>query len=285
MSKWSCFLKNESKCRMCRREDRINRFKKEVKKENYKFVDFVTEERAVLQCEKFHDKYEVDMSKFFDGGRCPQCAIQKRADNKRHTIDFIKNHIEFESGTGYKLLNSDYQSNLSKLKIECDKGHIYTTNFINFYNNKSRCPYCAGVVKYTYEYVKWYIESFGHELISKKYENNRSGIMVRCERGHESETTFGSFLKGHRCRLCSYEDVRGEYHHNWKGGVTTLNKFLRELLHDWKEDSLKATNYTCDITGKNGYLEVHHKYPFHSMVSEVLIDLNITNKESVGDYS
>ena len=77
-------------------------------------------------------------------------------------------------------------------------------------------------IKYTYDFVKKYIESFdGYRLISleKEYKNSSSKIKIMCPESHEYEVTFQCFLKGTRCRKCfdkrikdftsnDYEDIK-----------------------------------------------------------------------------
>ena len=67
---------------------------------------------------------------------------------------------------------------------------------------------------YTHQEVKEYIESFGYELISKEYKNNRQKLTVKCPEGHITEVTFDHFKRGSRCRECmpnkrkSIEEIR-----------------------------------------------------------------------------
>lgn len=56
----------------------------------------------------------------------------------------------------------------------------------------------------TYEYVKEYIESFGHKLLSKEYKNCETKLRVKCPKEHEYEVTFHNFKNGSsRCPKCA----------------------------------------------------------------------------------
>lgn len=68
--------------------------------------------------------------------------------------------------------------------------------------------------KHTYEFVKGYIESRGYKLISKKYHDANSKIIVKCPNcNHEPyEVTFSSFKNnGARCRKCRSDKARERY--------------------------------------------------------------------------
>ena len=59
--------------------------------------------------------------------------------------------------------------------------------------------------KYTYEDVKKHIESdsFCRRLISKTYINNKTKLDIECVCGNFYKKTYGRFIKGQRCPMCS----------------------------------------------------------------------------------
>lgn len=118
----------------------------------------------------------------------------------KHSYEYVKNYIE---NFGYILLSEEYIDANKKIKIMCNKGHIYEATFSQFKYQNQRCPYCSGNAKFTYEYVKDYIESFGYTLLSKEYVNSKTHLLVRCECGHEYLVTFSNFKKGRRCNECN----------------------------------------------------------------------------------
>lgn len=118
----------------------------------------------------------------------------------KHSYEYVKNYIE---NFGYILLNEEYIDTNKKIKIMCNKGHIYEATFSQFKHQNQRCPYCSGNAKFTYEYVKDYIESFGYTLLSKQYINSKTHLLVRCECGHEYFVTFSNFKKGRKCNECN----------------------------------------------------------------------------------
>lgn len=60
--------------------------------------------------------------------------------------------------------------------------------------------------KFTYEYVKEYVESFGYKLLSQAYINSTEPLTYMCDKGHVYQTRFSSFKGGQRCGVC--DDLR-----------------------------------------------------------------------------
>ena len=59
-------------------------------------------------------------------------------------------------------------------------------------------------------------------------------------------------------------DRRGEFHWNWKGGITPKNHAIRQSTEykDWRKAVYKRDEYECVECGKTGNLEAHHIKPF-----------------------
>lgn len=151
--------------------------------------------KLLLQCPNGH-KWKIKYNDFQQGHRCPYCN-----GNARCTYEEIKEYIEqFD----YKLLSTKYKNNKSNLLVRCDKGHEFEVVFNNFKDRGSRCPYCYGNAKFTYEEVKSYIENFKYELLSKEYMNSKDKLLLRCPNGHEWEIGFSYFKNQNvRCPICN----------------------------------------------------------------------------------
>lgn len=113
----------------------------------------------------------------------------------------IKAHVE---SNNYKLISKEYNK-YEKIKVECDKGHIYDVAWYKFYIGQ-RCKECF--LKYKnklqYEDVKKYIESVGYNLISKEYKNNSEKLVIQCNKNHIYKASFNKFKTGNqRCPECA----------------------------------------------------------------------------------
>ncbi len=61
----------------------------------------------------------------------------------------------------------------------------------------------------------------------------------------------------------------GSQNGNYKGGITDVYLWVRNQLDDWKQESMIAANYQCDITGRN-FDEIHHLQPFKDIFEEAM---------------
>jgi len=72
------------------------------------------------------------------------------------------------------------------------------------------------------------------------------------------------------------EEVSGENHWNWKGGITGENKKQRDTAtyYHWRKQVFERDNYTCKICGvRGGVLHADHIKPF-SLFTELRYDIN-----------
>lgn len=141
--------------------------------------------------------YNVKYNNFQQGQRCPICK-GGIALNYNYVKNYINNVLKYE------LLSEFYFNAKTKLKIKCDKGHIYETTFDIIHNHNCRCPVCFGNKKYSYTEVKSYIENHNYKLLSNinEYKNVKSYILLECPKGHVYRTQFSVFQQNHRCPKC-----------------------------------------------------------------------------------
>lgn len=114
---------------------------------------------------------------------------------------------EFVENKGYRLLKIERKKDNKnrgyiEITVICPNGHEISVMYGNFKKAKNGCKYCSGNAKHTYEYVKEYIESFGYQLLSTEYKDNKGELETICPQGHSWKTIFNRFKNGARCCYC-----------------------------------------------------------------------------------
>ena len=56
-----------------------------------------------------------------------------------------------------------------------------------------------------------------------------------------------------------------------------LNDYLRRRSYTWRKNSINACNNKCVLTGSEKF-DVHHIYPVNQIISDILYELNLENK-------
>ena len=97
------------------------------------------------------------------------------------------------------------------------------------------------------------------DLTRRKMSESHLGLHLKFSDEHKKK--ISDALRGKPKSESARSKQRGELHHNWKGGITSLNRLIRELpeSYEWKNKVFIRDNYTCKICGtKGGQLEVDH---------------------------
>ena len=176
-----------------------------IEKNNYYYIDMIffkgKESRILIWCGNLnHEPYEVKFNNFYNNKRCPYCKAENTRKRCKHSYEYIKEYIESFSFT---FLSDSYNGNKNEIIIECPLGHIDKTTFSNFQRRKEKCTECSNRRKYEYEFVKNYIESFGHKLLSEDYINCSSSLDIKCDNGHIYHKDFNDFKNNEsRCPYC-----------------------------------------------------------------------------------
>lgn len=117
---------------------------------------------------------------------------------------------EFIESYGCKML-SEYRSANALLQISCKCGNIRNTSYTNFrYAKHKLCSDCAhkqgGLkTKFTYEYVKNFIEQQGCKLLTSEYKDANTPMTLQCKCGEIWNVDFHVFARSkHKaCKICS----------------------------------------------------------------------------------
>lgn len=203
------------------------------------YIDNKTKLKMICPC---GHEWECNFRNFKIGRRCKDCSCKIRAERQTHSYEYIKEYIE---SYGYKLLSTEYKNNREKLKIMCDKGHMFEMEYSSFQQGK-RCAKCKGVYRYNYQEVKEYYNEFGYELISQEYNGANKMLIAKCPKGHLIECTFNSFKNNNtRCDLCK-EKIKSKGEDIILEILTSLNiEFLKE--HNFKDCKGKRRTLPFDF--------------------------------------
>ena len=87
----------------------------------------------------------------------------------------------------------------------------------------------------------------------------------------------GHHIKGNKnstsTRLKKSEAQRGKKNNNWKGGIPSISKRIRisTQYKNWRSQVFIRDNFVCQkcFIKSPGYLEAHHKKPFHRLIQEI----------------
>jgi len=119
---------------------------------------------------------------------------------RKLNIEYIKNKFELD---GYDLISTDYVNSKKKLKCICSKGHCHYIRWGDWQQGV-RCPYCAGNVKYTINFIRSEFEKENYKLISTVYEDCMSKLNYICPNGHAHNITWNEWNNhGNRCPYCA----------------------------------------------------------------------------------
>ena len=116
------------------------------------------------------------------------------------------------------------------------------------------------------------------EKMLAPYSNTETGIIITAMMKyayHGEQPKFGpknAFLRERWEVFREYVDTqdkylshKGEYHWNWKGGITPENTRIRssaDYAH-WRRSVFERDNFTCQMCGRFGCkLNAHHIKPF-----------------------
>lgn len=94
--------------------------------------------KFLARCNNGHE-FETSYSYLAAGKGCPHCL-------HRITPEFLEEPF---ASAGYKLIDFTSYAINRKVRIECDRGHVYDQLVSNFINNGHRCPYCARIKSFS----------------------------------------------------------------------------------------------------------------------------------------
>lgn len=102
-------------------------------------------------------------------------------------------------------------------------------------------------------------------------EHHTFGAHIKMSKSQIGNTKKLGYHFPMETRIRMSEENRGENASRWKGGITPLNKMIRESFEyrEWVRKVFERDNYTCQkCKVRGGYLEVHHIKLFSLILKE-----------------
>lgn len=215
---------------------------------------------------------------------CKECSKKLQADMLRKKFDDV---IQIIHDGGCEYISGEYKNNRSKLLLRCSCGNTFSKDLAHFTNGQNRCPDCGkqkaikSKIKFTPDQARDYLESYGYTMIGE-YSGMNKKVKCICQNGHDCDIVLSYFPDhGSSCNICARNNLSGENHPNYKGGVSLLEDSIRQSLDGWKKDIRNVYNHKCPITGQYGInTTVHHLTSLNMIFNDVVKELgiNINNK-------
>lgn len=198
-------------------------------------------------------KHSITWSNWKLGKRCPDCSVAKRLS--------IEEITPFFESASEKLVSNTYINSREKLEIICKDGHTYFMCW-NDWQQKHRCPICAGLKKPSLVKIKEAFEKEDYTLLSTEYINSTTKLEYICPNGHKHGIIWKHWRYGHRCPECHKLSLYGDGNPAWKGGIS-----FEPYCAVWKDkeykgdirnrDENRCLNPYCDSKNPSD-LTIHH---------------------------
>lgn len=249
--------------------------------------------KLACKCLVCNHQWEITWNNLQRRHGCPKCATKRITDGQRLTIDKIREMIK-DVNENVEILSEIYENAHIKLKCKClkeDCNSIFYANWNNLSFGKG-CPNCAirdraDARRLSLEEVKnqIFLINPNISILSARYINSSSKLKCCClSCGNIWKATYSNLKKGRSCPICAKNKMKKEGHPMWKGGITPLHNYLRKNIGEWKQDSIKNSNFKCVITGKR-FDVIHHVYSFDKILKETLETLDLPLYEKINEYT
>lgn len=149
--------------------------------------------------------------------QCPACGRKNTTAKNRISRDELRQRL---AAKGCEYVSGEYTSRRSKLQIRCSCGHLreISMNSVLYQEFSGLCAECSvrrqhDTSRLNIEDVSVLLAVRGLTLLSERYENAKSPLLVRCRCGREFETTYDMVVSGVKkpcCGVCSRRISSGE---------------------------------------------------------------------------
>ena len=233
-----------------------------------------------LICKK-HGVFKMRLNSIVSGQGCQKCGREKVNNSRKLSLEYVRSQFERK---GYILLANEYINSTTKMPFICNKHRDKGVQYIiqNSIHNGQGCYYCgreriSNKLKTDFSLVVNEFTSNGYKLLSckKEYMDNKTkNLLYKCPNGHVNTTSYGNFKQGFRCPNCARENNSGELNHNWKGGITKLERALRPELNGWVQDRYaKEAHPPVNISSGIDFYCIHTEQDALEYVKSLPIEL------------
>ncbi len=262
------------------RQDLLDRWDYDLNNISPNEVSYKSNKKYWFKCPRGIHESELNDIQYLASGRSRTIYCNKCRSFAQYIIDNFGEDYLSQIWNDSNVLNPwemAYKST-KKAIFNClnNSNHIYEMALQNF-SEGQRCPHCShrshNSVDIKDSLGTLYPEIF--DIWSDKNENTPydyypgSGqkIWIKCKDGrhddYQQKVQFAVRV-GFRCPICTvenYEEPKGEFAKNWRGGTTPLNK-LRRMSKDydlWRTSVFKKDDFVCQCCGRRGFeLNAHH---------------------------
>ena len=188
-------------------------------------------------CEKCNNhEWSIQPQDFISGGhRCPKCKTIKISEVKKNSLDDIKKRVFEKCGNEYSVIG-DYNGyhNHIIMQHNCKMCNNYNWSVTpnSFLTDGTRCPKCAGNIKYTKEEIEQKIlEKYGNEyILIGEYKGVDYSVKLKHNCGNIISLPAGEFLKGkRRCPICAEKE-------NETKGSKAITNYLNNKNYNFKKE-------------------------------------------------
>ena len=134
--------------------------------------------------------------------------------------------------------------------------HEWTTNSADIMRGDDWCYYCGvEAMRTPYETIKQAVESRGGILLTVSCSGSWTKVMVKCEKGHDFETTFDRINAGRWCPKCRFGKKQAQCQHLIEdflneAALTEYNKFWWQVTDKGRKMKFDAYFPTLGLVGE-----------------------------------
>lgn len=212
------------------------------------YINLLTKVKCI--CPK-HGEFWSRPDHLMNGHGCPKCAIEKRANKERLTIEEVKSRIDKVFNKKYDTSKIKYKNLYEKITLICPIHGEFKSSPAHLFKGHG-CPKCGNVGRKTTDSFKEeLVKIFGDEYTYDKlnYKNNATKVIVTCKKHGDFEALPCHLVHGHGCPHCSNSSIM-------ERKVSEILKsdgieFVRQKNFDW----MKRMKLDFFIPSKNIAIE------------------------------